>query len=49
MMLQPTEKEFELFQKLKETTDEDEKNKLRLELKEIAMKQKEELKDCPFC
>jgi len=49
MMLQPTEKELELLQKLKETTDEDEKNKLRLELKEIAMKQKEELKDCPFC
>ena len=49
MMLQPTEREIELFQKLKETTDECEKNKIRLELKEITIKQKKKLKDCPFC
>lgn len=49
MMLQPTEEEIELFQKLKETDDEIEKNKIRIRLKEITMKQKEELKDCPFC
>ena len=49
MMLQPTAEEIELFRRLKETNDENEKNKIRVRLKEIAMEQKEELKDYPFC
>lgn len=48
MMLLPTNEEYELYQKLRKTTDEKEKEMIRKRLKEIAIQQKEALKDCPF-
>lgn len=49
MMIQPTEEEVNLLKELKEITDEERKNEIRKKLKEIAVKQKEELKGYPFC
>ena len=48
MMLQPTNEEYELYKKLDKVTDEKEKETIRKRLKEIAIPQKEALKDCPF-
>ena len=48
MMLQPTNEEYELYKKLDKVTDEKETDTIRKRLKEIAIQQKEALKDCPF-
>lgn len=49
MMLQMTNEEIELYEKLDKEVNESEKNKIRERLKEIAIQRQEELKDCPFC
>lgn len=48
MMLQPTSEQVELRNKLLSSTNEKEKETIRKRLKEIAIQQKEVLKDCPF-
>ena len=48
MMLQPTREQVELINKLLSSTNEKEKETIRKRLKEIAIQQKEALKDCPF-
>lgn len=48
MMLQMTNEEIELYEKLDKEVNESEKNKIRERLKEIAIQRQEELKDCPF-
>ena len=48
MMLLPTNEEYELYKKLDQTTDKKEREKILERLKEIAIQQKEALKDCPF-
>ena len=48
MMLLPTNEEYELYKKLDQTTDEKEREKILERLKEIAIQQREALKDCPF-
>ena len=49
MMLQPTEEQKLLYKKLEQTTDEEEKAKIRQRLKEIAIERNKELDDTPFC
>lgn len=48
MMLQMTNEEIELYEKLDKEVNESEKNKIRERLMEIAIQQQKELKDCPF-
>lgn len=48
MMLQPTMEQVELRNGLLNSTDEKEKEAIRKRLKEIAIQQREALKDCPF-
>lgn len=48
MMIRLTDEEYELYQKLRKATDEKEKEAIRKRLKEIAIHQREALKDCPF-
>lgn len=48
MMLQPTSEQVELRNKLLSSTNEKEKETIRKRLKEIAIQQKEALKDCPL-
>ena len=48
MMLQPTSEQVELRNKLLSSTNEKEKETIRKRLKEIAIQQKEALKDCQF-
>lgn len=49
MMLQPTNEQVELYDRLSKSTDEKEKEEIRKRLKEIAIQRDEELKNCPFC
>lgn len=48
MMLQPTNEQVELRNRLRNSDDEKEKAEIRKRLKEIAIQRQEELKDCPF-
>ncbi len=48
MMIQGTKRENELYDKLLESTDPEEIDKIRQELHEISKQRQEELKDCPF-
>lgn len=47
-MIQFTKREAELYDMLRKATDPEEIAKIRQELHEIAERQEEELKDCPF-
>lgn len=48
MMLQATEEENKIFEKLHNAKNESEKEKIRQELREYLKKRREELKECPF-
>lgn len=48
MMLQPTNEQVELRNRLRNSDDEKEKAEIRKRLKEIAIQRQGELKDCPF-
>ncbi len=49
MMLQPTDEQIKLYEKLDKTESSEEKEKIFKRLKEIAIQRQEELKNCPFC
>ena len=48
MMLQPTEEEVKLYEELEKAKTKEEVEKINKKIKELAEKQDEELKDCPF-
>lgn len=48
MMLQMSKEEIELYDKLEKATDRGEIDKINQEIRKIALKRQEELKDCPF-
>ena len=48
MMLQPTEEELELYRKLDDAKNAEERKEIEEELKACILKKREKLKDCPF-
>lgn len=49
MMLHFSDEEIELFDRLDKAKTEEEWKEINEKIREIALKQQEELKDCPFC